>query len=185
VLALLLDSRPITAEVAEERGNTDEPLDQLGPQIVTPRHDLRGERPAREAGPYVLEVGRLHEPRLVGEHVEAGFVQPPYRPRLAPVLAGEDHDVSAPLVDEPPERIIARRHDGAPARGVLGAPVEALDEGEEVAQLGPLACVDEHLVGHARLRHAQGQRGVEVPRVEEEQGVHGAAMVPHHEPLPP
>jgi hypothetical protein len=26
---------------------------------------------------------------------------------------------------------------------------------------------------------------VEVPRVEEEQGVHGAAMVPHHEPLPP
>src|SRR4030095_9046163 len=32
---------------------------------------------------------------------------------------------------------------------------------------------------HARLWHAQGQRGVEVPRVEEEQGVHGAAMVPH------
>src|SRR4029453_13785295 len=98
---------------------------------------------------------------------ETDLLRPPYRPRLAPVLASEDHDVSAPLVDEPSERVITRRHGGGPARGGLRAPVEALDEGEEVAQLGALARVDEHLVGHARLRHAQGQRGVEVPRVEE------------------
>ena len=71
VHALLLDGRPIVAEGAEERGSTDEPLDQSGRHVVTPRHDLRGQRPALEARPHVLEVGRLHEPRLVGEHVEA------------------------------------------------------------------------------------------------------------------
>ena len=41
-------------------------------------------------------------------------------------------------------------------------------------QLGALARVDEDLVGRARLRHAQGQRAVEVARVEEQQRVHGA-----------
>src|ERR1041385_9426340 len=63
-----------------------------------------------------------------------------------------------------------------PARRILRAAVEALDEGEEVAQLGGLAAgIDEHLVGRARLRHAQGQGGVEVPRLEEEQRVHGCS----------
>jgi len=31
----------------------------------------RDQRPAVEARPHVLDVGRLHEPRLIGEHVEA------------------------------------------------------------------------------------------------------------------
>jgi hypothetical protein len=63
---------------------------------------------------------------------------------------------------------------------VRRALVEALDEGEEIVQLGPLARVDEHLVDRARLWHAQGQGGVEVARLEEEQCVHGrSAMVPH------
>ena len=69
--ALVLDRRPVVAEGAEDGGSTDEPLDQSGRQVVTPRHDLRGQRPALEARPHVLEVGLLHEPRLVGEHVEA------------------------------------------------------------------------------------------------------------------
>src|SRR5206468_11549111 len=98
---------------------------------------------------------------------------PSYGARLAPVLAREDHHVSTSLVDEPLEGIIGRRHDRTPPRGVRGAPVEALNEGEEVAQLGALARVDEHLVGRARLRHAQGQGGVEMARVEKEQRVHG------------
>ena len=71
VHALLLDGRPVIAESAEERGNTDEPLDQSGRHVVTPGHDLRSQRPAVEARPHVREVGRLHEPRLVGEHMEA------------------------------------------------------------------------------------------------------------------
>src|SRR6266478_7997489 len=99
-------------------------------------------------------------------------MKPSYGACLAPVPAREDHHVSTSLFDEPPERIIGRRHDGTPARRVRGAPVEALDEGEEVTQLGALVRVDEDLVGRARLRHAQGQGGVEVPRVEEEQRVH-------------
>src|SRR5438093_7016740 len=102
-------------------------------------------------------------------------MQPSYGARLAPVLAREDHHVSTSLVDEPPERVVGRRHDGAPARRVRGAPVEALDEGEEIAQLGALARVDEYLVGRARLRHPQGQGGGEVTRVEEEQRVHGCS----------
>jgi hypothetical protein len=106
-------------------------------------------------------------------------VQPSYGARLAPVLAREDHHVSTSLVHKPPERVIRGRHDGTPARGVRRALVEALDEREEVAQLGALARVDEHLVGRARLRNAQGQGGVEVARVEEEQRVHGCpGMVP-------
>jgi hypothetical protein len=53
-------------------------------------------------------------------------------------------------------------------------------KGEEIAQRGALARVDEHHVGCTRLRHAQGQGGVEVARLEEEQRVHGgSAMVPH------
>jgi len=174
VHALLFDGRPVLAEGAEERWSTDEPLDQSGHRVVAPRHDLRSQRPAFEARPHVLEVGLLHEPRLVSEHVEARFVQPSYGARLAPVLAREDHHVSTALVDEPPERVVGRGHDGAPARGMRGAPVETLDEGEEIAQLGALARVHEHLVGRARLWHAQGQGGVEVPRIEKEQRVHRA-----------
>ena len=102
-----------------------------------------------------------------------GVVQSSHRAGLAPVPAREDHHVSAPLVDEPSERVVRRRDDGPPPRRVRPAPVEALDEGEEIMELGPLARVNEYLVGGARLRHAQGQRSVEVPGVEEEERVHG------------
>ncbi len=71
VHALLLDGRRVGAEGAEDLGGTDEPLDQSGRDVVTPGHDLRGQRPAVEARPHVLEVARLHEPGLVGEHMEA------------------------------------------------------------------------------------------------------------------
>ena len=100
-------------------------------------------------------------------------MQPSYGARLASVLAREDHHISTSLVDEPLERVIGRRHDETPARGVRGAAVEALDEGEEVTQLGALARVDEDLFGRARLRHAQGQGRVEMARVQEEQRVRG------------
>src|SRR5215470_2037616 len=100
-------------------------------------------------------------------------MQPSYGARLAPVPAREDHYVSASLFDELPQRVIGRLHDGTPARGVRGTAVEALDEGEEVTQLGALVRVDEDLVGHARLRHAKGQGGVEVARVQKEQRVDG------------
>jgi hypothetical protein len=98
-------------------------------------------------------------------------MQPPYGARLAPVPAREDHHVSTSLFDEPTERIIGRRHDRTPARRVRGTAVEAFDEGEEITQLGAVMRVDEDIVGRARLRHAQGQGGVEVARVEEEQRV--------------
>ncbi len=62
---------------------------------------------------------------------------------------------------------------GTPVRRVRGTAVEALDEGEEVTQLGALVRVDEDLVGRTRLWHAQGQGGVEVARVQEEQRVRG------------
>lgn len=68
-----------------------------------------------------------------------------------------------------------------PARRVLGPPVEAFDEGQEISELGAIRGVDEHLVGHARMGHAQGQRRVEVAGVEEQQPVlvaHGSAIVP-------
>src|SRR6267143_7309275 len=101
-------------------------------------------------------------------------MQPSYGARLAPVPARENHHVSTPLFDEPPERVIDCPHDGTPAGRVRGTAVEALNEGEEVTQLGALVRVDENLVGRTRLRHAQGQGGVEVARVEEEQRVHGS-----------
>ena len=63
-------------------------------------------QPARHA-PHVVEIAGLDEPRLVREHVEAGVVQAAHRARLAAVLAGEDHDVAAPLGDQPLERIVA------------------------------------------------------------------------------
>src|SRR5262249_61626958 len=59
-----------------------------------------------------------------------------------------------------------------PPRRVRATAVEALDEGEEVTQLGAFGRVDKYLVSRSRLWHAQGQRGVEVPRVEKEERVH-------------
>ena len=60
-----------TMTVSEDLGGTDKPLDQSGRDVVTPGHVLRGQRPVVEARPHVLEVARLDEPRLVGEHMEA------------------------------------------------------------------------------------------------------------------
>src|SRR5207245_3153175 len=94
-------------------------------------------------------------------------MQPSYGARLAPVPAREDHHISTSLFDEPPERIIGRRHDGTPARRARGTAVEALDEGEEMTQLGALVRVEGDLVGRARLRQAQRQGGVDVARGEE------------------
>src|SRR5262249_41293741 len=71
VHALLLDGRRVGAKGAEDLGGADEPLDQSGRDAVTPGHDLRGQPPALEARRHVLEVARLYEPRLVGEHMEA------------------------------------------------------------------------------------------------------------------
>jgi hypothetical protein len=101
-------------------------------------------------------------------------MQPSYGAGLAAVPARENHHVSTAFFHEPPKRVIGRRHDGTPARRVRGTAVEALDEGEEITQLGALVRVDEDLVGCARLRHAQGQGRVEVAGVEEEQRVRGS-----------
>jgi hypothetical protein len=120
----------------------------------------------------VLEILGLHEPRLVGEHVEARLVQAAHGARLAAVPAREHDHVAAPLADEAVERIVGDDHEGTPAGGLLRAPVEALDEREKVPQLTALARVDDDLVGRAGLRHAQRERGVEVAGVEEEQRVH-------------
>src|SRR2546421_11915240 len=97
-------------------------------------------------------------------------MQPSYGARLAPIPAREDHHISTSLFDEPPERIIGRRHDGTPARRVRGTAVETLPEGEGVTELGALVRVDEDLVGRTRPWHPQGQGGGEGARGPEEEG---------------
>ena len=58
---------------------------------------------------------------------------------------------------------------------MLGPSVEALDAGEEVAPLGGVSGVHEHLGRDPRLGRAQSQRRVEVAGLEEDQGVHRSA----------
>ena len=163
---------PAGEEAAEDAARVDHPLHQPGRHVVATRHHLHHQGPRVETGAKILEVVRVHEPGLVGQHVKAGLVQPPDGARLAAIPAGEHDDVAASLADQPRERVAVAHHRRAPARGRLGPPVEALDQREEIAQVGAVRRVDEDLVGDARIGGAQRQRGVEVPGVEKEQRVH-------------
>src|SRR6266853_75091 len=114
-------------------------------------------------------------------------MQPSYGARLAPVPAREDHHVSTSLFDEPPERVSGRRHDGTPARRVRGTTVEALDEGEEVTQLGARECVAAFLDAVEGRLHLQDCVDVAAWSVTGTHRVHrevgGAKTVPLPRPL--
>ncbi len=170
--ALELESRPVTAKAAEDVGKIDQPLHQPGREVVTARHDFPGQGPGGETLPHVLEVARLHEPGLVGQHVKAGVVEPPDRTRLAAVPPGQHHHVAAPLSHETRERLAGREHGWPPARGLFGSPIEPLHQRKEIAKLDTIRRVDEDLVPDSGMRDAQGQRRVKVPGIEKEQGVH-------------
>src|SRR5262249_52149478 len=85
-------------------------------------------------------------------------------------------DVAGALFDQPRQRIVGRRHPGPPGRGLLAALVEAFDEGEEIAQLGAVPGVDEDVVAHAGIGHAQGEGRVEVSWLQEEQRMHDPTL---------
>ena len=170
--ALELDGRPVGGERAEDAVGVDEPFHEPGRNVMAPGHHLHHQRPSAETGAKIGKVARVDEPGLVGEHVKARLVQPPDGACLAAVPAGEHDDVAAPLADQARERIaVADRH-RSPARGSLGPAIEPFDQREEIPAFRAVRRVDEDLVGDARIRDAQRERGVKVPGVEKEQRVH-------------
>ena len=174
VNALELEGRPAVAKAAEDVGEIDQPLHQPGHQVVPACHDLRGQGPGAETPPHVLEIARLDEPGLVGEDVKAGVMELTDRACLVAVPPGQDHHVAAPLFHERRQRIGGGEHRWAPARGLFGPMIEPLHQREEVAKLGAILRIDEDLVIDRGMRDAQGQGGVEMARVEEEQRVRGS-----------
>jgi len=65
-------------------------------------------------------------------------------------------------------------HVQLPARRVGSALVECLHDAQEPVQIRSLFAVDVDIVGKSRMAFAQGERGVEVTRVEHDQGVLGS-----------
>ena len=173
VHALLLDGRRgAGVEAAEERGVVHQPLHQPRDGVAPPRHHLAHERPAREARADRGEVPRRHQPGLVGQDVQAGRVEGLDHAGLAAVAAGQHHQVAGALGQEPRERVGGEADAWTPGGRPLRAAVEAVDQGQEVVQLGPRGGVDEDLGGHGGAALAQSQGGVEVAGVEEGEGVH-------------
>ena len=163
---------PSAANAPKTPVGVDEPFHEPRRSVMAPGHHLHHQGPSAETGAKIGEVARVDEPGLVREHVKARLVQPPDGACLPAVPAGEHDYVAAPLADQARERIaVADRH-RPPARGGLGPAVEAFDQREEIPALRAVRRVDEDLVGDARIRHAQRERGVKVPGVEKEQRVH-------------
>ena len=156
---------------------TSRPSCRAGPSSSRARAGRRRGSPASSR-----EVGRLHQPRLVGQHVEAGGVQPAHHAGLAAVLAGEHHHVAPPLDEEPCEGVGGAPAPGAASGGRSARRLKRSTSARKSSSSAPARRVDEDLVGATRgVRHAQGQRRRgSGPGSRKSQGVHGrAAMVPH------
>jgi hypothetical protein len=92
--------------------------------------------------------------------------------RHLPVVApGEDDELARTLRDQLVERVVTGAENRPPRRGLPGAPIEGLDESEEVVELRSPPRVDEDLVGDPRMTRAESKRSVEVARLEEAEGV--------------
>ena len=164
-----LDRRPIRSKRAEDLGRIDDALQQACGHVVPAGHDLHRDRRARKARAHVVQIIGAHEPRLVGEDVEAGVVQAADRPRLAAIPAGEDDDVTATLIDQSRARVPRGDDVDTPPCRILRPAVEPLDERQEITPLRAVRRVHDHVVVDARMRHAQRQRRVEMARVQDEQ----------------
>src|SRR2546421_295885 len=80
---------PAGAEPAKRAGPVAALLRRRRRGMVSPGHDPHRGRRAREARAHVVEIIGAHEPRLVGEDVEAGIVQAPHRLRFTAIFAGQ------------------------------------------------------------------------------------------------
>ncbi len=173
-LAISMAGAPDSAadEVAEHLAIAHELPREDRRDLVTPGHDLHCHGTGRQNVTDVVEALRPDQPGLVGEHVEACVVKPSHQRDLPVVAAGEDDDVARPIGEQAIERPVARTHHRPPGRRPLRATVERVDQREEIVQLRAGRRVDVDLVAHAGMTLPQRERGVEVARVEEGEGVH-------------
>jgi hypothetical protein len=103
--------------------------------------------------------------------VETRVVKTAHGRHLPVVAPGEDDELAGTLRDQLVERAVTGSENRPPRRGLLGAPIEGLDEREEVVELRSRPRVDEDLVADPRMTRAESEGGVEVARLEEAEGV--------------
>ena len=161
----------VDVEVAEHVALLHELAGENRRDVVAARHHLHGQGPARHDVTELVEVARLRHPGLVGELVETRVVKTAHGRHLPVVAPGEDDELAGTLRDQIVERAVTGSENRPPRRGLLGAPIEGLDEGEEVVELRSRPRVDEDLVGDPRMTRAESKRSVEVARLEEAEGV--------------
>jgi hypothetical protein len=159
-------------EGAEDVRRADQALGDAGGGGVAAGHHLHDARPAAQHVTHVGQRRRGRDPRLVGQHVQAGVVEPTGERHLAVVLPGQDDHVAGPLTRQPAERVGAGAHHGSPPGRTLRPAIEGLHQGEELD--GLLRGIDDDLVAHEGVALAEREGRVEVAGFEEGQRVHGA-----------
>jgi hypothetical protein len=103
--------------------------------------------------------------------VETRVVKTAHGRHLPIIAPGEEDELAGTLREQIIERVVTGSENRPPRRGLLGAPIERLDESEEVVELRSRPRVDEDLVGDPRMTRAESKRGVEVARLEDAEGV--------------
>ena len=157
-------------ELAEGGSVVDELPLQLARHLVPLGHDVEGDQLLLVGGGQRLlqlgKVGRLQDPGLVHERVEAGVEGGLHAVDLAAVAPGEHDRVAGPLAEHARHEVRRGVHLHLPARGVVRALVEARHPRQVIDEVGPERRVDVHGRRDPRVHLLLDERGVEVPGVE-------------------
>ena len=138
-------------------------LEALGHDVVRHQAGAVGQLERR------FERGKLrgvNDPRLVGQHVEAGVERRADALHLIAAAAGDHHYVARPLGAHSPQRVVGAVDVEFPVGGVVGAGVEAFDALEVLVKVLPQRRVDIAAAGDAGKHFLLHQGGVEMRRIE-------------------
>jgi hypothetical protein len=112
------------------------------------------------------QVGWRDDHGLVGQHIQPGLDGAQDVLSLVRVVARENDDVAALLLQHAFEIVRPRVELGAPVRRLVLALVEALDALQMFEHVITARCVDMHQRVDAFVHELLHQRGVEVARIE-------------------
>ena len=143
-------------------------------------HDIHRQRRGRGHLFQQTDLLALDQPGLVAQHAKTLRMQQMNERHFLVVPAGDDHDLSRPLRDKLLQIIGTAIDVQRPARRVHRAIVEGVNQAHEVVHVRSVFGEDMNVVVDQRMALAQRQRGVEVARVEDDQG-----MLLTHRPIAP
>src|SRR5438067_2465150 len=136
--------------------------------LVPLGHHVPGEHLAEIGVPQRLlelrQVGRLHDPRLVRQHVQVGADRRQQQVDLRPVLPREHDRVPRRLAEEPVEVVGPGADLDLPVGRLILAGVEGGEPAEVGDEVGVDRRIDEAPAGDAREHPLLHERGVEVSR---------------------